>query len=153
MKDVGGNILKIGNLTIPFDTLAEKKEFLEDWSKTQNFNERLFKGMNYNTFVSESKILEPKAYQKFEVLEFGPCYTVATERNLNVVGRGIIEQTPLLHYRIYAGNSIKNSPDYDGDLESFVKANLNRVVVRSFLLDNGKKYHRFYLKKYKNSTM
>ena len=47
----------------------------------------------------------------------------------------------------YPGNSIKSTLKIDESLELFIQDNLERLVFRAFENDNGKTFHRIYLRK------
>jgi hypothetical protein len=47
----------------------------------------------------------------------------------------------------YPGNSIKSTLKFDESLELFIQDNLERVVFRVFEDNNGKMFHRIYLRK------
>jgi hypothetical protein len=115
----------------------------ETFKKENNFTSLMEKGLSYFQFqnlISNHK----NVFASSNALENGGCIKVYKIVNVN----GLELMVHMVN--IYAGTSIRNSPDYNGNLEEFAKNNLERVMIKTFDIDSSKRYHRRYLRKIKS---
>ena len=115
-----------------------------------------------NTFTSEVTLLKSKlndgiAFSDFNTLFEGTSTLAMFERTSNFGSYLlIVKKMDSLGFEIaihvlaiYPGESIKKSPDYKGQLLTFMKKYSDRVVFKTFLSEEGRTYYRIYLRKTK----